>query len=140
MILSTAQQVLEYTSNGWWGVQTLNDLFDATVKESVGALALVDQPNRAEFTSGESKRLTYAECARLVARLAESDGSWPLALYAPNGRLASLGPDIMSILLLRVSGDILLEQSMENALAIANVSNAPPHSSRYRRAGRLAID
>jgi hypothetical protein len=49
---------------------TLDDLFRRTVLRRPNDIALVDPPNRASFTHGAPRRLTYAEADRAVAALA----------------------------------------------------------------------
>ena len=59
-----------YREQGWWGDQTLADLFFANAARHPDRLALVDAPNRADFAFGEPQRLTYADLAEEVERLA----------------------------------------------------------------------
>ncbi len=59
-----------YREQGWWGDATLADLFFANAEKHPARLALVDPPNRAEFAFGEPARLTYADMAAEVDRLA----------------------------------------------------------------------
>jgi acyl-CoA synthetase (AMP-forming)/AMP-acid ligase II len=70
MILSSARRIQEYTDKGWWGTETLGDRFARTAASAPTTLALVDPPNRAEFTSGEPRRLTYAQLSAAVDGLA----------------------------------------------------------------------
>ncbi len=61
MILTSADKIKEYTEKGWWGTDTLLDLFLRNVRATPDALALVDPPNRSAWTSGAPQRLTYRE-------------------------------------------------------------------------------
>lgn len=49
---------------------TLDDLFRRTVLRRPNDIALIDPPNRASFTHGAPRRLTYAEADRAVSALA----------------------------------------------------------------------
>lgn len=70
MILSSSEKIKEYTEKGWWGTDTILDLFLANVANQPENIAIVDPPNRASFTVGEPQRLTYAEMNEAVERLA----------------------------------------------------------------------
>ncbi len=50
-----------YRQQGWWGDTRLQDLFDACVAAHPEACSLVDPPNRAQFTDGVPRRLTWRE-------------------------------------------------------------------------------
>ncbi len=49
---------------------TLDDLFRHAVERHGDAVALIDPPNRANFTDGAPRRLTYAEADRIVSTIA----------------------------------------------------------------------
>lgn len=70
MIVSGESKRQAYRDSGWWGDQTLADMFFANAQQHAGRLALVDAPNRADFAFGAPQRLTYAELAAEVERLA----------------------------------------------------------------------
>jgi acyl-CoA synthetase (AMP-forming)/AMP-acid ligase II len=70
VIAHDAAVVAEYRANGWWGDATVDDLFAAIVAAHPGRLALVDAPNRVDFTNGEPARLTYSELDRAVSAVA----------------------------------------------------------------------
>lgn len=53
--------VREYTEKGWWTTTPLARFLEQTVARSPQAVALVDAPNRPDFTDGEPKRMTYEE-------------------------------------------------------------------------------
>ena len=70
MIVAGEDKRRLYREAGWWGDQTLADLFFANAQKHPDRLALVDAPNRADFAFGEPRRLTYAEMQTEVERLA----------------------------------------------------------------------
>jgi acyl-CoA synthetase (AMP-forming)/AMP-acid ligase II len=70
MIVAPQAKREAYREAGWWGDRTLADLFFANAAAHPGRMALVDAPNRADFAFGEPQRLTYAELAAEVERLA----------------------------------------------------------------------
>lgn len=70
MIVAPEEKRIAYREAGWWGDQTLADLFFANAKSHSGRLALVDAPNRADFAFGEPQRLTYSQLSAEVERLA----------------------------------------------------------------------
>ena len=49
---------------------TLDDLFRRAAVHDSSAIALCDAPNRADFTDGAPRRLTYAEADRAISTLA----------------------------------------------------------------------
>lgn len=70
MIVAGEEQRQQYREQGWWGDQTLADLFFANCAKYPERLALVDAPNRADFAFGTPQRLTYAQMQAEVERLA----------------------------------------------------------------------
>ncbi len=70
MILSTPETIRAYTRAGWWGTTTLLDLWEANVAAHPERTALVDPPNRADFTVGSPQRWTYAQADARATRLA----------------------------------------------------------------------
>ena len=70
MIVSGESKRQAYRDSGWWGDQTLADMFFANARQHADRLALVDAPNRADFAFGAPQRLTYADLAAEVERLA----------------------------------------------------------------------
>lgn len=70
MIVSGESKRQAYRDSGWWGDQTLADMFFVNAQQHPGRLALVDAPNRADFAFGAQQRLTYADLAAEVERLA----------------------------------------------------------------------
>lgn len=70
MILSSASTIERNHASGVWGRVALDALFRKSARKHPDRLALVDQPNRASWTSGEARSLTYAEADREISRLA----------------------------------------------------------------------
>lgn len=70
MILSSQEQIREYTEKGWWGTDTIMDLALRNAQSTPDDVALVDPPNRAQLTAGEPKRLTHAGVAEAMDRIA----------------------------------------------------------------------
>ena len=70
MILTPQNRIKDYTEKGWWGTDTLYSLFVDACNESGEREALVDAPNRNEFTSGEPRRLTFNQIKTEVDRYA----------------------------------------------------------------------
>jgi|SRR5579859_200288 len=70
MILDSEARIQEFTSKGWWGTQTLYDIFRRTMERAPDALALVDPANRSEITAGEPRRLSYRQLRHTADRLA----------------------------------------------------------------------
>lgn len=72
MIFSTDEQIKEYTQKGWWGTDTILDLFLKNVNSIPNDIAVVDPPNRANWTFGSPQRLTYKTLDQLSSQLAGS--------------------------------------------------------------------
>ena len=70
MILDSEQKIKEYTDKGWWGSQTILDLFLRNAASTPQAVAVVDPPNRPSWTSGAQQRWTYQELDLVSSRLA----------------------------------------------------------------------
>ena len=68
MILVSSDKIAEYSARGWWGTQTLWDLFVGHVRERGDAEAVVDASNRAEFAHGPPLRLSWRQLAGQVDR------------------------------------------------------------------------
>ncbi|MEO0976932.1 MAG: class I adenylate-forming enzyme family protein [Pseudomonadota bacterium] len=60
----------EYHESGVWSDVPLDELFRRTAAEHPDRPALVDAPDRAAWTGGEPRSLTYAEADREIDRLA----------------------------------------------------------------------
>ena len=63
MILVPEEKINDYTLRGWWGTQTLWQLFAKHLGERPAAEAVVDAPNRADFAHGMSRRLSWEALA-----------------------------------------------------------------------------
>jgi hypothetical protein len=83
---------------------TLDDLFRRAVNRRPDAMALVDPPNRTDFTDGSPQRLTYAEADRIVSAIA--------------GRLHQIGLPTDAIIALQ------LPNTVERVLALLGVLRA----------------
>ena len=69
MILVPKNKIDDYTARGWWGAQTLWDLFVNNVRELGEQEAVVDAPNRSEFAHGAPQRLSWTQLADAVDSL-----------------------------------------------------------------------
>jgi acyl-CoA synthetase (AMP-forming)/AMP-acid ligase II len=69
MILVPPERITDYTRRGWWGTQTLWDLFVRHRDERPLDEAVVDAPNRADFAHGAPRRLSWQDLAQEVDRL-----------------------------------------------------------------------
>jgi acyl-CoA synthetase (AMP-forming)/AMP-acid ligase II len=70
MIVIPRDRIKEMKSKGWWGDQTLDDLFQKHVAAHPDSEALVDPLNAADVVGGQPDRLTWRETAHAVDRLA----------------------------------------------------------------------
>jgi len=70
MIVIPRDRIKEMKSKGWWGDQTLDDLFQKHVAAHPDIEALVDPLNAADVVGGQPDRLTWRETAHAVDRLA----------------------------------------------------------------------
>ncbi len=70
MRTTPVERINELTQRGWWGEQTLDDLFKIAVEENPEHIALVDQYNREEFTDGKPQRLSFAQLENCATNLA----------------------------------------------------------------------
>ena len=68
MILTPKNRIKEYTDNGWWNSDTLYTLFLDACEEAGNKEALLDPPNRNEFTIGDPRRLTFNDVKKEVDR------------------------------------------------------------------------
>lgn len=66
MVLVSSDKIAEYTARGWWGTETLWDLFTTQVHKRGDAEAVVDACNRAEFAHGAPRRLSWNQLAAEV--------------------------------------------------------------------------
>lgn len=64
------ETIEEYTKLGAWGALTLDDLFQQNAELKPLEIALVDAPNREDFSAGAPQWLTYDELRQNVDQLA----------------------------------------------------------------------
>ena len=69
MVLVDAAKIADFTQRGWWGTQTVWDLFAKNLQQRPDAEAVVDAPNRSEFAHGAPRRLRWRDLATEVDRL-----------------------------------------------------------------------
>jgi salicylate---[aryl-carrier protein] ligase len=70
MIVAGEEKRRNFREAGWWGDQTLADLFFANATKHPERLTLIDAPNRPDFAFGAPRRLTYAQMQEEVERFA----------------------------------------------------------------------
>ncbi|EHP43203.1 short-chain-fatty-acid--CoA ligase FadK [Cupriavidus basilensis OR16] len=70
MILVPQDKIDACTARGWWGTQTLWDLFQRNLAAHPEHEAVVDAPNRQLHMEGAPRRLTYAQLADEALRMA----------------------------------------------------------------------
>lgn len=70
MILAPQEQIDAYTRRGWWGRETLDDVFRRHVIAAPNRLAVIDPINRKDIDGSTPRRLTYAELDDEVTRFA----------------------------------------------------------------------
>ena len=63
MLLVKPETIAAYTEKGWWGQQTLWDLFVQQVSARGDAEAVVDACNRSDFAHGPQRRLSWRQLA-----------------------------------------------------------------------------
>ena len=68
MVLVDPETIADYTAKGWWGQQTLWDLFVQQVSARGDAEAVVDACNRSDFTHGTQRRLSWRQLAEDIDR------------------------------------------------------------------------
>ena len=66
MILVPEDRIADYTARGWWGTQTLWDLFVQQRLARGDAEAVVDASNRADFAHGAPRRLSWNQLGREI--------------------------------------------------------------------------
>lgn len=70
MIVVPQDRIRDYRAKGWWGDDTLDDLFRRHLKAHPDAEALIDPFNAADIMGGQPERLTWAEADAAIDRLA----------------------------------------------------------------------
>ena len=66
MIFASEDRIRSCTEKGWWGTETLDDLFLNNVAKFPDRTALVDPDNRLELIHGKPQRITYRALNRKV--------------------------------------------------------------------------
>lgn len=61
MIQVDQSTIEEYASKGWWGQQTLGEIFLNTAQRQPDTFAVADAPNRAELFGGTPKQWSWSE-------------------------------------------------------------------------------
>lgn len=90
MKVITDKQAETYRQAGIWGDATLDSLFAATAAAHPNRVAMVDSPDRPDWTGGTPRSLTYAEADREIDRLAAFYGAvgmqpdFVLGIQSPN--------------------------------------------------------
>jgi hypothetical protein len=70
MILVRSEEIEAHRAQGLWGCRTLDSLLEFQAKAHPDRVALLDAPDRARWTAGTARRLTWAQAATEVERLA----------------------------------------------------------------------
>lgn len=70
MIIVPQERIRAFKAKGWWGEETLDDLFRRHLKAHPDAEALLDPFNAPDIMGGQPERLTWAEADAAVDRLA----------------------------------------------------------------------
>lgn len=68
MILVPQEKIAAWTAEGWWGQETLWDVFRDRLAYRGGDEAVVDAPNRPQFAHGSPSRWTWQELSEQVDR------------------------------------------------------------------------
>ena len=67
MILAPQEQIEDFTARGWWGTDTLDDVFRRNAENAPSRLAVADPLNRSDIDGHAPRRLTYAAHACAMA-------------------------------------------------------------------------
>ncbi len=70
MILVSQEKIDQYVSQGWWGVQTLGELFINTAVQQPNQFAVADPPNRQALCGSPPQRWSWGELMDQVGRMA----------------------------------------------------------------------
>ena len=70
MILVAQDKIDEYTAKGWWGCQTLGELFIDTALAQSEAMAVADPPNRLALCGTPPQRWSWSQLLEQVGRMA----------------------------------------------------------------------
>lgn len=69
MILVDQKSIDEFVAKGWWGTQTLGDIFLDTTARQVSTFAVSDPPNRPELFGKQPQRWSWGELREQVGRV-----------------------------------------------------------------------
>jgi hypothetical protein len=69
MIVVPEARIREMKANGWWGEETLDQLFLKQVAAHASDEAVIDPPNLAEITGATPGRATWSDLAEAVERM-----------------------------------------------------------------------
>ena len=69
MILVEQKSIDEFVGKGWWGTQTLGDIFLDTAERQASAFAVSDPPNRTELFGKAPQRWSWGELRDQVGRM-----------------------------------------------------------------------
>ncbi|MDD7908786.1 MULTISPECIES: AMP-binding protein [Pseudovibrio] len=70
MILCSEETIAQYTTSGVWGSVTLDALVKRAAQTNPHQLALVDAPDRAQWTGGKPRKLTFKQAEEEINRIA----------------------------------------------------------------------
>ena len=68
MIVVPHAKIEQYTQAGWWGVQTMGELFIDTAQRQPDLLAVADPPNRLAITGDAAKRWSWGQLLTQVGQ------------------------------------------------------------------------
>ena len=71
MIFASKDRIESNTAKGWWGTETLDQLFLSKVASAPDHTAVIDPDNRDDITHGKAQRLSYRDLNRKVTEAAE---------------------------------------------------------------------
>ena len=71
MIFASKDRIESSTAKGWWGTETLDQLFLSKVASAPDHTAVIDPDNRDDITHGKAQRLSYRDLNRKVTEAAE---------------------------------------------------------------------
>ena len=71
MIFASKDRIESSTAKGWWGTETLDQLFLSKVASAPDHIAVIDPDNRDDITHGKAQRLSYRDLNRKVTEAAE---------------------------------------------------------------------
>ena len=70
MRTSPQKLIDDYTSRGWWGIDTATTLFEDALRAVPDRLALADPLNRSSLVAGDARRFSYREAGERIAATA----------------------------------------------------------------------